>query len=153
MVLFANTQKAQVTAGCLLRECLGDPAQALSQYSVVVLDEAHIRSMETDILFGLAKQFITAAASAAGEGGEGTKKKKKKRKKKAKIEQGEDVFTTAAGVAPATGVGVARPEQEQLLVPTTAKRNVPKLVIMSATLESSRLAEWFGCEVFNVPGQ
>ncbi|KAI3364932.1 hypothetical protein L3Q82_001112 [Scortum barcoo] len=45
-----------MTHGMLQRECLVDPD--MSQYSLIMLDEAHERTVDTDVLFGLLKKTI-----------------------------------------------------------------------------------------------
>ncbi|KAF8625194.1 hypothetical protein AX15_005499 [Amanita polypyramis BW_CC] len=51
-----ETRIKYMTDGMLQRECLIDPL--CSQYSVIMLDEAHERTIATDVLFGLLKKGV-----------------------------------------------------------------------------------------------
>ncbi len=56
-MLFDVMQKTIIkymTDGILLRECLRE--SDLDNYSAIIMDEAHERSLNTDVLFGLLRE-------------------------------------------------------------------------------------------------
>lgn len=63
-----ETRIKYMTDGMLQRECLIDPD--LGQYSVIMLDEAHERTIATDVLFGLLKSTLLQYSNLTSDANE-----------------------------------------------------------------------------------
>lgn len=62
----SNTRIKYMTDGMIVRELLSDPM--LSKYSVVVVDEAHERTLRTDLLLANLKKIINKRNEPSGKG-------------------------------------------------------------------------------------
>jgi ATP-dependent RNA helicase DHX8/PRP22 len=131
-----------LTDGVLLRELLEDPE--LARYDAVVLDEAHERSLATDVLFALLK------ATALG----GRPRRRARRRRRGR--GGEDEGGAAPAAAPAAPAGgeaeTAAAEEDTsdraLFAPPL------RLVVTSATLDEAKFAAYFGgAPVLHVEGR
>lgn len=54
-MLSHSTKIKYITDGMLIREAIADPS--LKRYSVIILDEAHERTINSDVLIALVKQI------------------------------------------------------------------------------------------------
>ncbi|KAL8171568.1 hypothetical protein V2J09_023372 [Rumex salicifolius] len=120
-----STRIKYMTDGILLREALLDPY--LSRYSVVIVDEAHERTVHTDVLLGLLKKVQNLRSQFP--------------RQDLNVENGK------MGNSTLLVNGIAAQSQGDKLPPL-------KLVIMSASLDARIFSDFFdGAKVVHVPGR
>lgn len=122
-----STRIKYMTDGLLLRESLLDPS--LSKYSVIIVDEAHERTIHTDVLLGLLK----SVQKTRSQGNKWMSDDDKKAKNGLLLESG----------------------QGDLLKPCNGQKLPPlKLIVMSASLDARVFSEYFsGAKAVHVQGR
>ncbi|KAF2294958.1 hypothetical protein GH714_029746 [Hevea brasiliensis] len=118
----SSTRIKYMTDGLLLREALLDPY--LSRYSVIIVDEAHERSVHTDVLLGLLKSVQNVRSNFMKDHDNMDDKKSNNRAMKG------------------TGTGT---QCTSFLRQCHGRKFPPlKLIIMSASLDARVFSEYFG---------
>ncbi|KAF5443435.1 hypothetical protein F2P56_035990 [Juglans regia] len=113
-----STRIKYMTDGLLLREALLDPY--LSRYSVIIVDEAHERTVHTDVLLGLLKNIQRARSKSFND--------------RVNIEKNKE------------NNGTLSDKDNGVFLKQCQSRKFPplKLIIMSASLDARGFSEYFG---------
>lgn len=129
-VTSSETKIKYMTDGLLLREALLDPY--LSKYSVIVVDEAHERTVQTDVLLGLLKNI------------------QKERSRSAGVNNGNNTLEDSMEVD-----NKDDSQAKIFLKQSNGKKCSPlKLIIMSASLDARVFSEFFsGAKAVHVQGR
>ncbi|KAF9677149.1 hypothetical protein SADUNF_Sadunf08G0077800 [Salix dunnii] len=117
----SSTRIKYMTDGLLLREALLDPY--LSRYSVIIVDEAHERTVHTDVLLGLLKNVQRARVKSVNDHAIVNNKK------------------ASNSITNENGKGA---ECTTFLKQCQRKFPPLKLIIMSASLDARLFSEYFG---------
>ncbi|XP_042409696.1 pre-mRNA-splicing factor ATP-dependent RNA helicase DEAH10-like [Zingiber officinale] len=124
-VTSSSTRIKYMTDGLLLREAQLDPF--LSRYSVIIIDEAHERTVHTDVLLGLMKKVQLARSHATNK---------------------ENNLSKEAAD------GLAKSGNFSLMPCQNAKLTSLKLIIMSASLDARCFSEYFcGAKAVHIHGR